>query len=252
MRAPAPQERPSPTGAHGPSAGAPPGPRPRPTAPTDPMAIVALALSILGAATCGITALVGLPLGIASLDRSNRELNARGGHGLAIGAIVVSGAMALCLPIFAAIILPVLSQARRSAAATSCLSNVKQLSLGVLMYTQDYDERVPIGRSWTNGLLPYTKNVGLHICPVQRQVPYGYAMNARVSMLPMRKVTAPSECVQLFDAKGSGANRTGLSDLVDWRHIRNSAAFSFMDGHAKYAPSAYPPPVFEPGKARWR
>lgn len=223
---------------------------PRPSPPTDTMAIVALALAILGVLTCGITALVGLPLGIAALVRINREPNVRGGQGVAIGAIIVSGVMALCLPIFAAVILPVVVQARASASSSSCLSNVKQLSLGVLMYTQDYDERAPMGRTWTDGVLPYTKNVGLHVCPVQRQVPYGYAMNARVSMLPMRDVVSPSDCVQLFDAKGSGPNRTGLPDMVDWRHARKAAVFSFMDGHAKSTPSTYPSPVFEPGQFR--
>lgn len=250
MRVSAQQERPGPVGGRGPSRSFPPGPVPRPSPPTDSMAITALVLAVLGVVTCGITALVGLPLGIAALVRINREPNARGGQGLAIGAIVLSGALALCLPIFGAIILPVIVQARSSAAGASCLSNVKQLSLGVLMYTQDYDEMGPMGRSWTDGLMPYTKSVGLHVCPVQKQVPYGYAMNARISMLPMQAVLSPADCVQLFDAKGSGPNRTGLSALVDWRHARNTASFSFMDGHAKYTPSSYPAPLFEPGQAR--
>jgi prepilin-type N-terminal cleavage/methylation domain-containing protein len=47
------------------------------------------------------------------------------------------------IAILAAILFPVFARAREKARQTSCLSNVKQLSLGMLMYTQDYDERLP-------------------------------------------------------------------------------------------------------------
>ena len=33
---------------------------------------------------------------------------------------------------------------------TSCLSNMKQLGLGFIQYTQDYDERYPFGGNWQN------------------------------------------------------------------------------------------------------
>lgn len=46
------------------------------------------------------------------------------------------------IAILAAILFPVFAKAREKARQTSCLSNVKQLSLSMLMYAQDYDERV--------------------------------------------------------------------------------------------------------------
>jgi prepilin-type N-terminal cleavage/methylation domain-containing protein/prepilin-type processing-associated H-X9-DG protein len=48
------------------------------------------------------------------------------------------------IAILAAILFPVFAQAREKARQTSCLSNVKQLSLAALMYAQDYDEMMPI------------------------------------------------------------------------------------------------------------
>src|SRR5437763_1499907 len=42
-----------------------------------------------------------------------------------------------------AIVFRVFAQAREAARSISCLSNIKQLSLAVLMYTQDYDEKFP-------------------------------------------------------------------------------------------------------------
>jgi prepilin-type N-terminal cleavage/methylation domain-containing protein/prepilin-type processing-associated H-X9-DG protein len=51
------------------------------------------------------------------------------------------------IAILAAILFPVFAQARESARQISCLSNEKQISLGLLMYVQDYDERFPM---WLN------------------------------------------------------------------------------------------------------
>ena len=69
------------------------------------------------------------------------------------------------IAILAAILFPVFAQAREAARRTSCISNTKQLSTGVQMYTQDYDERLPIlgvlaeGRGrWMFQVNPYIKN----------------------------------------------------------------------------------------------
>src|SRR5579862_7112411 len=48
------------------------------------------------------------------------------------------------IAILAAILFPVFAQARASARAIVCVSNVKQVSLGVLMYAEDYDENIPL------------------------------------------------------------------------------------------------------------
>src|SRR5215469_15606399 len=47
------------------------------------------------------------------------------------------------IAILAAILFPVFAQAREKARQTSCLSNIKQLTLGFVMYSQDYDETFP-------------------------------------------------------------------------------------------------------------
>ena len=46
------------------------------------------------------------------------------------------------IAILAAILFPVFAQARESARSTSCLSNTKQVALGEIMYSQDYDETI--------------------------------------------------------------------------------------------------------------
>jgi len=82
------------------------------------------------------------------------------------------------IAILAAILFPVFAQAREKARAISCLSNMKQIGLGVMMYAQDYDETFPMGRldpspqvdnetgnrydwasySWREAVGPYIKN----------------------------------------------------------------------------------------------
>ncbi len=45
------------------------------------------------------------------------------------------------IAILAAILFPVFAQARERARSASCISNLKQISLALKMYTQDYDEK---------------------------------------------------------------------------------------------------------------
>jgi len=84
------------------------------------------------------------------------------------------------IAILAAILFPVFAQAREKARAISSVSNVKEVSLGILMYVQDYDEMwIPaewhnadpqwwIGNNyWPNMAQPYMKNWGIVRCPSQ-------------------------------------------------------------------------------------
>lgn len=52
------------------------------------------------------------------------------------------------IAILAAILFPVFAQAREKARQTACLSNMKQIGLGMMMYAQDYDETHVISRQW--------------------------------------------------------------------------------------------------------
>jgi prepilin-type processing-associated H-X9-DG protein len=47
------------------------------------------------------------------------------------------------IAILAAILFPVFARARENARRASCMSNLKQIGTGMLMYVQDYDERYP-------------------------------------------------------------------------------------------------------------
>lgn len=78
------------------------------------------------------------------------------------------------IAILAAILFPVLSQARLSAKVTQSLSQMRQLSASVMMYASDADDnfvpasmRAATGPAtiWTQGLSPYVKNENIFITP---------------------------------------------------------------------------------------
>ena len=50
------------------------------------------------------------------------------------------------IAILAAILFPVFARARENARRSSCQSNLKQIGIGILQYTQDYDEKFPRSR----------------------------------------------------------------------------------------------------------
>lgn len=79
------------------------------------------------------------------------------------------------IAILAAILFPVFARARENARRASCQSNLKQIGLGIMQYTQDYDEKLPSRlnfgptlpdqRNWRDVIQPYVKSTQLFACP---------------------------------------------------------------------------------------
>lgn len=96
------------------------------------------------------------------------------------------------IAILAAILFPVFAQAREKARQSVCISNEKQMGTALLMYSQDYDQRLPgdimgypstyptapVGQqasgytTWDLTLQPYVKNLGIFLCPTH--TPHGW------------------------------------------------------------------------------
>jgi prepilin-type N-terminal cleavage/methylation domain-containing protein/prepilin-type processing-associated H-X9-DG protein len=103
------------------------------------------------------------------------------------------------ISLLAAILFPVFNRVRENARRASCQSNLKQIALAVTQYTQDYDERYPMGEiypwnntdkacavaaanqqgitpyktlsatggtpTWMGAIYPYTRSTQLYYCP---------------------------------------------------------------------------------------
>ncbi len=83
------------------------------------------------------------------------------------------------IAILAAILFPVFARARENARKSSCMSNLKQIGLGMLQYSQDYDEKmvhkqygaedyssVSAGNyKWMDAIFPYVKSEQIFVCP---------------------------------------------------------------------------------------
>ena len=82
------------------------------------------------------------------------------------------------IAILAAILFPVFARARENARRSSCQSNLKQIGLGILQYTQDYDEKFfaqraasdPGGGAWET-IQPYMKSIQIFQCPSEPTAP---------------------------------------------------------------------------------
>ena len=102
------------------------------------------------------------------------------------------------------------ARAREKARQTSCLSNIKQIALGALMYINDYDEVLfghiqgtrstnypPVSgtRYWNVQIYPYVKNAQLFTCPSNassvlenpevNDAYFGYGMNYWLTTTPI-------------------------------------------------------------------
>ncbi len=167
------------------------------------------------------------------------------------------------IAILAAILFPVFARARSKARQTSCLNNVKQLSLGVLMYAQDYDDMLPRTyfqtspyTLWTAVILPYVKNTQIYHCPEAGEVEWpattaddsrydlsiGYSYDASNTNCLLARIQQPAQAIMLADSNGyqwRGTNAI-VSSTSNWcinpRH-NETANLGFVDGHAKAYPA---------------
>jgi prepilin-type N-terminal cleavage/methylation domain-containing protein/prepilin-type processing-associated H-X9-DG protein len=108
------------------------------------------------------------------------------------------------ISILAAILFPVFAQAREKARQITCISNERQIGLGILMYNQDFDETFPqsadcSGNTWTVIIQPYiqsgsdenmgygTENNGIWNCPdyPDYAVQYGSPYGVNMSIMPI-------------------------------------------------------------------
>jgi prepilin-type N-terminal cleavage/methylation domain-containing protein len=90
------------------------------------------------------------------------------------------------ISVLAGLLFPVFAQAKEAAKKASCLSNNGQLDLGVILYSNDYDDELMPVADPTNTVLwvdleePYIHNAQVRVCPDDEGGKVSYGLNSLV------------------------------------------------------------------------
>lgn len=147
------------------------------------------------------------------------------------------------ISILAAILFPVFARARENARRANCMSNLKQIGLGIMQYTQDYDEQMPLisvngppdaastgawdesngPLGWVDALQPYIKSLQVFQCPSDKTGPNtnanggGYTdyffnsnLNPNTKPISLAAITTPTNT--LLIGEWQGANNKARSN----------------------------------------
>lgn len=172
------------------------------------------------------------------------------------------------IAILAAILFPAFARARENARKASCQSNLKQIGLGLMQYTQDYDERFPVGArynlpahefregvGWVSSIYPYTKSLQLFRCPSDTQsnatlASYGYNRNMAGGSYPIQatsiaRMNATAKTVSFFELTGGDAGDMSVSG-TDSSAAGNGLTNAIFNGNPNYS-FGWPRGVDSPG-----
>jgi prepilin-type N-terminal cleavage/methylation domain-containing protein/prepilin-type processing-associated H-X9-DG protein len=132
------------------------------------------------------------------------------------------------IAILAAILFPVFGRARENARRTSCSSNLKQIGLGLLQYSQDNDEKLVRAWSgsktgsdgnsnrWMDAIFPYVKSEQLFNCPSHSFTapsgPYAFRHGSRFGSYAINSSYWGEDD---FERSPAGEGNTSLSLLQD-------------------------------------
>jgi prepilin-type N-terminal cleavage/methylation domain-containing protein/prepilin-type processing-associated H-X9-DG protein len=166
--------------------------------------------------------------------------------------------------ILAALLFPVLAQAREAGRRAACLSNERQLGAAVTLYLQDYDERFPqthpaatpwsfpeaeitLEVPWRELVEPYVRSPRLFQCPSDWGAPAWhpstYAPNGyTVYGASLAEITRPADTICLVelqpgilldDVSPWDGQAEMVANIATERH-GGGAAYLFIDGHTRW------------------
>jgi hypothetical protein len=196
------------------------------TPKTSGLAVASLVLGLVG--FCGITAIVGLVLGIVAKVKIRRSGGRLKGGGLAIAGICLSLAMLLAIPIIAGFLLPALAKAQREGPPIDCEQNIKQISLALRLYADENDQQYPPAVNWCDAILRNLAGPEVFRCPRQRGLQSAYGFNETIAGRKLSSISG--DTVMLFEAS-SGWNVSGGPDqLAASPPHGRTYFFGFADG----------------------
>lgn len=134
--------------------------------------------------------------------------------------------------IVAAVLFPVFATSYPGGSKTRCLSNMKQMTLGHLMYASDHHERFTFAPTWQPAILPYVKSE--FSCPLAPGKRHGYAMLDERSGVKTTSIKEPAKAPLMIESSACIPNAHGPFSLAPnpGRH-RGRNYVGYVDGHAK-------------------
>jgi prepilin-type processing-associated H-X9-DG protein len=208
-------------------------------AKTSGLAIASLVLGLLGIFSCGITALIGLILGIVAMSQVRKSGGSLTGSGIALAGTIVSAVfLVFVIPFGAAMLLPALAAAKQKAMMVQCMNNERQISLAARIYAGDHQDHFPEATNWCDALKQYVgNNERVYRCPAAGiEDRSDYAYNSNVAGLETKNV---NPLTVLFFESDAGWNLSGGKELMpeNPRHKGRSRSreitVAFADGHVE-------------------
>ncbi len=212
---------------------------PLPSAKTSGLAIASLVLGICGIFTCGLTAIVGLILGIVGLCAINKRAEQLKGKGLAIAGIVTSAIGIVLIPFIAilmALLMPALSSARTQARRTVSMTYVKQICLATAMYCDENEGRFPPADNWPVALNEYIGDKKILTSLFAPEAGRAWAMNEHLEGWKLRDIKQPGRTVLIFEVRFNSPPAGGRELLPERPRGPRGYIIGFVDGHIECVP----------------
>lgn len=135
----------------------------------------------------------------------------------------------------------ILLVATTAARIFSCSSNIKELTQGIALYSQDWDDRLPPASAWRDAIQPtFSKQTYLFCCPDFPAPPpiLGLAYNSLLSHKCRKEVLVPAVTPLLYDSNllQANAHAPGIQGLAapPRHHDHTKNAVGFLDGHVEH------------------
>ncbi|MGV3720450.1 MAG: hypothetical protein ACO1SX_06015 [Actinomycetota bacterium] len=148
---------------------------------------------------------------------------------IVVGACGVIGLVGIA--ILAAVLVPSFATAREAARKSLCMSRAKQMSTSLLMYAQDYDQRLPPTRSWQTAVAPYGAG-DVNVCPSRPGASPAYAFNQRLSGKSITTIQALSTAPTIFESSLGAPNAADQLESFVTPH-RDEGMIGFGDGSVR-------------------
>ncbi len=207
---------------------------------TSRLAIASFVLGILG--FCGVTAIVGMVLGIVARVQIRRSAGRLQGRGLALAGIILSVVMLGVGLVAAAVILPMLAKMHQQqqpfmgqADRTSdCGKNVRQVSLAIRLYADEHDGKCPPGVSWCDDITGHLNRPDILKCPRRGSDKNGFGLNARVAGRTLSSI--PPDTVLLYETSEGWNTSGGTNNVIANPVHGRKFTFGFADGSVREVP----------------